>query len=133
MPSFLVSKMLIHARGGKSTLIRALIRNAALNFSDEVPIPGNHAERCRSTSGGVNLYSDPKTIDTHVPLFYAGSFNSNISDSPDIAIQTAKAFGVAPCQWQLILLKGMFTGFRLGNIRNAMPQKIIRITVFDRQ
>ena len=67
--------MLTHARGGKSTLIKALIRNAALNLSDEVPLPGHHAEKYRSTSGGVNLYFDPKTIDTNVPLFYAGLFN----------------------------------------------------------
>ena len=125
--------MLIHARGGKSTLIKALIRNAALNLDDDVPISGNHAERYRSTSGGVNLYSDPKTIDTNVPLFYAGSFSSNISGSPDIAIQTAKAFGGAPCQWQLIVLKGMSTAFRPGNIGNAMPRKIMLITVSERQ
>lgn len=72
--------MLISARGGKSTLIRTLIRNAALNVFDDAPIPGNHAERYRSTSGGVHLYCDPKTIDTDVPLFYAGMcklYNSN--------------------------------------------------------
>lgn len=64
--------MLIHSSGGKSTLIKVLIRNAALNESDEVPIAGNHAERFKSTSEGIHLYCDPKTIDTDVPLFYAG-------------------------------------------------------------
>ena len=58
--------------GGKSTLIRALIRNAALNITDQVPIPGNHVDRHKSTSGDVHLYCDPKTINTEVPLFYAG-------------------------------------------------------------
>ncbi|KAL9045395.1 MAG: hypothetical protein Q9214_001548, partial [Letrouitia sp. 1 TL-2023] len=57
--------------GGKSTLIRALIRNAALNELNDAPIPGNHTERYRSTSGGVHLYTDPRTIDTEVPLLYA--------------------------------------------------------------
>lgn len=59
--------------GGKSTLIRALIRNAALNITDQVPIPGNHDGRHQSTSGDVHLYCDPKTINTEVPLFYAGT------------------------------------------------------------
>jgi len=76
---FLVYRTLIYARGGKSTLIKALIRNAALNIVDQVPIPGNHAERYKSTSGGIHLYSDPKTIDTDVPLFYAGVSKPPIS------------------------------------------------------
>ena len=73
-------RMLIYVRGGKSTLIKALIRNAALNVADAVPIPGSHGERYKSTSGGIHLYSDPKTIDTDVPLFYAGSSMLLISD-----------------------------------------------------
>ena len=81
----------------------------------------------------MNLYPDPKTIDTNVPLFYAGSFKSKSSDSPDIAIQTAKAFGVAPCQWQLILLKGMSTAIRLGNIGNAILREIMLNTVSEGQ
>ena len=58
--------------GGKSTLIRALIRNAALSDTDQVPIPGNLVDRHKSTSGDVHLYCDPKTVHTEVPLFYAG-------------------------------------------------------------
>ncbi|KAI4192229.1 MAG: hypothetical protein LQ346_004408 [Caloplaca aetnensis] len=57
--------------GGKSTIISALVRNAALYCLKDVPIPGNHAERFRSTSAGIHLYCDPKTIDSDVPLFYA--------------------------------------------------------------
>jgi len=60
--------------GGKSTLIKALIYNAALNTSEQVPVPGNNADRHKSTSGDIHLYCDPKTIDTKVPLFYAGKF-----------------------------------------------------------
>ena len=56
------------------------MRNAALNELNEAPIPGNHIERYRSTSGGVHLYCDPRTIDTEVPLLYAGLFESHISD-----------------------------------------------------
>lgn len=66
--------MLTSIRGGKSTIIKTLICNAALREVQEVPIPGTHTERFRSTSGGVHLYCDPKTIDTDVPLFYAGTF-----------------------------------------------------------
>lgn len=59
--------------GGKSTLIRALIRNAApgANFY-QTPIPGNDLDRAKSTSGDVHLYSDPSTIGTETPIFYAG-------------------------------------------------------------
>ena len=59
--------------GGKSTLIRALIRNATLSDTDDVPVPGNHVDRHKSTSGDVHLYCDPKTICTDEPLFYAGT------------------------------------------------------------
>lgn len=64
--------------GGKSTIIRALIRNAALDDckSGAVPIPGNSVDRHKSTSGDVHLYSDPATINTRVPLFYAGKYYS---------------------------------------------------------
>ena len=59
--------------GGKSSLIRALIRNAAPTRREfEVPVPGNQAERHRSTSGDVHLYGDPETLHTKVPIFYAG-------------------------------------------------------------
>jgi hypothetical protein len=60
--------------GGKSTIIRALIRNACLGSSrlESVPIPGNTIDRHKSTSGDVHLYSDPATIDSKVPIFYAG-------------------------------------------------------------
>lgn len=65
--------------GGKSTLIKALIYNAALNTDEEVPVPGNNADRHVSTSGDIHLYSDPKTIDTSVPLFYAGKSRVSLS------------------------------------------------------
>ena len=59
--------------GGKSSIIRALIRNAApKNTQFEVPVPGNLADRHRSTSGDVHLYGDPATLYKDVPLFYAG-------------------------------------------------------------
>lgn len=60
--------------GGKSTIIRALIRNACLGSSrlEAVPIPANSIDRNDSTSGDVHLYSDPATIDSEVPIFYAG-------------------------------------------------------------
>ena len=58
--------------GGKSTIIRALIRNAAQNDTDSAPIPGNNANRHKSTSGDVHLYADPASIGKEVPLFYAG-------------------------------------------------------------
>jgi hypothetical protein len=60
--------------GGKSTIIRALIRNACLgsNRPGSVPIPGNSIDRHKSTSGDVHLYSDPATIDSKLPMFYAG-------------------------------------------------------------
>ncbi|KAL9038723.1 MAG: hypothetical protein Q9214_005168, partial [Letrouitia sp. 1 TL-2023] len=57
--------------GGKSTIIRALIRNAALNDTNPAPVPGNNASRHKSTSGDVHLYADPATVDKEVSLFYA--------------------------------------------------------------
>jgi hypothetical protein len=61
--------------GGKSTLIRALIRNNAPDddFFD-APVPGNQVDLNKSTSGDVHLYADPLTINTEGPLFYAGKF-----------------------------------------------------------
>ena len=59
---------------GKSTLIRALICNAANNIIDQAPIPGNDEDNDTSTSGDVHLYSDPKTIKSEVPLLYAGMY-----------------------------------------------------------
>jgi hypothetical protein len=59
--------------GGKSTLIRALIRLAAPgDFGYSVPVPGNQVDIHKSTSGGVHLYADPNTISTEAPLFFAG-------------------------------------------------------------
>ena len=58
--------------GGKSSIIRALIRNAALNDTNSAPVPGNNANRHKSTSGDVHIYADPATINKEVPLFYAG-------------------------------------------------------------
>ena len=58
--------------GGKSTLIKALVQNAASDAISQVPIPGNHIDRHKSTSGDVHLYCDPKTINSKVPIFYAG-------------------------------------------------------------
>jgi hypothetical protein len=58
--------------GGKSTLIKALVYNASVDTTEQVPVPGNNADRHKSTSGDIHLYSDPKTIDSKVPIFYAG-------------------------------------------------------------
>jgi hypothetical protein len=59
--------------GGKSTLIRALIRNAGPEAEVfDAPVPGNQADLHKSTSGDVHLYADPLSITTSVPLFYAG-------------------------------------------------------------
>jgi len=59
---------------GKSTVIRALIRNSAPDQEYPAPIPGSEAHRQRSTSGDVHLYADPKSIDTSTPLLYAGTY-----------------------------------------------------------
>ena len=59
--------------GGKSSLIQALIRNAAPNNKDfEFPVPGNPANMHRSTSGDVHLYGDPTTLHMETPILYAG-------------------------------------------------------------
>ena len=42
--------------GGKSTLIKALICNAALSTAKQVPVLGNNADRHKSTSGDIHLY-----------------------------------------------------------------------------
>lgn len=60
--------------GGKSTLIKALIYNASLDTTEQVPVPGNNADRHKSTSGDIHLYCDPRTIDSKVPIFYTGQF-----------------------------------------------------------
>jgi hypothetical protein len=68
--------------GGKSTLIKALVYNASLDTTEQVPVPGNNADRHKSTSGDIHLYCDPKTIHTKVPIFYAGK----IPPTPSIAV-----------------------------------------------
>lgn len=103
---------LIRPRGGKSTIISALVRNAALYCLKDVPIPGNHAERFRSTSAGIHLYCDPKTIDSDVPLFYAGLSKPPLGYGTDNKAQTARVFVVALYQWQLILSKATFASHR---------------------
>ena len=60
--------------GGKSSIIRALIRNAALNDTSPAPVPGNRANKHKSTSGDVHIYADPATINKEVPIFYAGKY-----------------------------------------------------------
>jgi hypothetical protein len=64
--------------GGKSTLIKALIRNACSEVEDgvEAPVPGNWADLHRSTSGDVHMYSDPATRTSSAPMFYAGTENT---------------------------------------------------------
>ena len=60
---------------GKSTLIRALIRNISPDTKAyPVPVPGDDSalDRIKSTSGDVHLYADPESLSTEVPLFYAG-------------------------------------------------------------
>lgn len=116
-------------RGGKSTLIRALIRNAAANTYDDVPIPGHHAEKYRSTSGGVHLYCDPRTIDSDVPLLYAGLFETSVSEITNSVMQTAKGFVVALSQWQLTPSKRAFTSPHPGNIMISTPHEIVRALV----
>ncbi|KAL8904082.1 MAG: hypothetical protein Q9207_003509 [Kuettlingeria erythrocarpa] len=106
--SAISTSSLIRPRGGKSTIISTLVRNAALNEFDDVPIPGNHAERFRSTSAGIHLYCDPKTIDSDVPLFYAGQSKPSLGYGTDSKAQTARVFVVALYQWQLILSKATF-------------------------
>ena len=62
---------------GKSTLIRALIRNISPDTkSYPVPVPGDDSalDRIKSTSGDVHLYADPESLSTEVPLFYAGVY-----------------------------------------------------------
>jgi energy-coupling factor transporter ATP-binding protein EcfA2 len=62
---------------GKSTLIRALIRNISPNTKAyPVPVPGDDSalDRIKSTSGDVHLYADPESLSTEVPLFYAGVY-----------------------------------------------------------
>ncbi|KAL8786710.1 MAG: hypothetical protein Q9213_002647 [Squamulea squamosa] len=57
------------------------------------------------TGGGVHLYCDPKTIDTNVPLLYAGRFKPRFSSGSNVWIQTVKAFGVAWSQQRPTSLK----------------------------
>jgi hypothetical protein len=59
---------------GKSTVIRALIRNAAPMVDYPAPIPGIEAHRQYSTSGDVHLYADPQSYDTSTLLLYAGMY-----------------------------------------------------------
>ncbi|KAI1634568.1 hypothetical protein F4809DRAFT_665344 [Biscogniauxia mediterranea] len=61
---------------GKSTLIRSLIYLANGSGSVEAieaPVPGFQSGSyiCKSTTGEVNLYSDPRSFGTESPLFYA--------------------------------------------------------------
>jgi hypothetical protein len=65
--------------GGKSTLIKALVYNASRGTTEQVPVPGNNADRHKSTSGDIHLYCDPNTIDTKVPIFYAGKYHPCIN------------------------------------------------------
>jgi hypothetical protein len=59
--------------GGKSTIIRALIKNAETTEGEfATPVPGSVADLLKSTSSDVHLYADPLSIASSVPLFYAG-------------------------------------------------------------
>jgi hypothetical protein len=58
--------------GGKSTVIKTLIRNHSFSESWEVPVPGNPVDSHLSTSGDVHLYADPSSLAGTAPIFYAG-------------------------------------------------------------
>jgi hypothetical protein len=59
--------------GGKSTLIRALIRSAAPGTTSfQTPVSAAKGHINISTSGDVHLYADPQTISTQYPMMYAG-------------------------------------------------------------
>jgi len=59
--------------GGKSTLIKALIRNACVAGEEfESPVPSISRNMTKGTSKDVHLYADPRTISSALPIFYAG-------------------------------------------------------------
>lgn len=61
--------------GGKSALIRALIRNSGPEgLLTEAPVPGNQADLEKSTSGDVHMYADPSSLTSETPVFYVGEY-----------------------------------------------------------
>lgn len=70
------------------------------------------------------MYCDPKTIDSDVPLFYAGLFKPPSGDGPNDIKQTVRVFVGALYQWQLIPLKGTFV-WRRGNIAVETIHEIV--------
>jgi len=67
---------------GKSTVVKNLIRllHTPLDESADVPVtsPSDRVEN--STSGGVHVYTDPKSLASSAPIVYAGA--GNISSAP---------------------------------------------------
>jgi DNA helicase HerA-like ATPase len=57
---------------GKSTIIKNLIRHLTSSKAFDVPIVGSRAEAQNSTSGGVHIYTDPKTFREERPIVYVG-------------------------------------------------------------
>lgn len=58
--------------GGKSTLIKTLIRSSNPSAIWEAPVPGTRETSHYSTSGDVNLYIDPSSARGEAPMLYAG-------------------------------------------------------------
>ncbi|KAH0556974.1 hypothetical protein GP486_005239 [Trichoglossum hirsutum] len=57
--------------GGKSTLIKTLIRNRNFSKYWDAPVPGDRADSHYSTSGDVHSYIDPSSASGEAPMFYA--------------------------------------------------------------
>ncbi|KAH7382108.1 hypothetical protein BKA64DRAFT_713345 [Cadophora sp. MPI-SDFR-AT-0126] len=111
--------------GGKSTLIKALVYNASQDTTEQVPVPGNNADRHKSTSGDIHLYCDPKTIHTKVPIFYAdceGLRGSGVSAA------TRVATGDVPSAPQSKLSKASNYGYGHLSSRHHLPRHTMRHT-----
>ena len=67
---------------GKSTVIKNLIRLLSFSEAPDVPItsPSDHVEN--STSGGIHVYTDPKSFVSSVPILYVGTYRCTRSSSP---------------------------------------------------
>jgi hypothetical protein len=57
---------------GKSTIVKNLIRHLSSSRLFETPVTGSGSESQSSTSGGVHIYTDPRSFSSERPIIYAG-------------------------------------------------------------
>ena len=79
---------------GKSTLIKALIRDAALNATAQATVADGRVEGHTCACENVRLYSNSETVDVGLPSSYAGMSSAYELEKLIFDLRTVKAFSV---------------------------------------